>query len=300
MATADELIDAKDNWFNPERLLPFGTSFDPTVEITWFLGEDALTRLPIWIPGDAVDLDGERSELKGICKSTNGLASGNTRDEALFHGLCELVERDATTLWSLAPLASASASCFAPETLGDPSVDRLAAEIARAGLRLRLFNQTSDLGVPVVMAVVGPEASAGASELEVAAGYGAHPVAARAAIRAITEAAQSRVTSIAASRDDIHSASFKSTATPSSQSLLDSMPLTDPPPDSTRARSLPNLIASILSSLAARNCRVIAVDLVATTLPFHVVKVLSGDLEDRDANINWRPGWRSFDVLSPR
>ena len=89
------------------------------------------------MPGDAADLDGERSELKGICKSTNGLASGNTRDEAMFHGLCELVERDATTLWSLAPLAASNASCFAHQGLGDPIVDRLAAEIDRAGLRLR-------------------------------------------------------------------------------------------------------------------------------------------------------------------
>lgn len=300
MATADELISARDAWFNPERLLPFGTPFDPALEITWFLGEDALTKLPIWVPGDAVDLDGGRSDLKGICKSTNGLASGNTRDEALFHALCELVERDATTLWSLVPLASSSASCFAPEQLGEPAVDRLAGEIDGAGLRLRLFNQTSDLGVPVVMAVVGPKIGAGASELEVAAGYGAHPLAARAAIRAITEAAQSRVTSIAASRDDIHSASFNSTATSSSLTLLDSTPLADPPLDSTRSRLLSGLIASVLASLAARNCGVVAVDLVATALPFHVVKVLSGDLEDRDANINWRPGWRSFDVLSPR
>ena len=300
IASADELDAGKDSWFNPERLLPFGTSFDPSLEITWFLGEDMRTRLPIWVPGDAVDLDGERSELKGICKSTNGLASGNTRDEALFHALCELIERDATTLWSLAPLSAAGASCFAPDRLGDPSVDRLAAEIDRAGLRLRLFNQTSDLGIPVVMAVVGPKDGAGASELDVAAGYGAHPVAARAAIRAITEAAQSRITSIAASRDDIHSASFKGTATTSAQSLLDSAPGAEPPTDSTRNRSLPALISNVTSSLAARQCGVVAVDLVATTVPFHVVKVLSGDLEDRDANINWRPGWRSFDVLSPR
>lgn len=300
IASAEELDAAKDSWFNPERLLPFGTTFDPSLKITWFLGEDLLTKLPIWIPGDTVDLDGERGELKGICKSTNGLASGNTRDEALFHALCELVERDATALWSLKPLASAGTSCFAPETLEDPTVNRLADEIARAGLRLRLFDQTSDLGVPVIMAVVGPQAGAGASELEVAAGYGAHPVAARAAIRAITEAAQSRVTSIAASRDDIHSASFNSTVTLSAQSLLDCDAIARPPSNSTRSRTLPGLITSVLSSLAARRCGVVAVDLVIDGLPFRVVKVLSRDLEDRDANINWRPGWRSFDVLSPR
>ena len=33
--------------------------------------------------------------------NTNGLASGNHRLEAMCHGLCEVVERDATTLWRL-------------------------------------------------------------------------------------------------------------------------------------------------------------------------------------------------------
>ena len=33
--------------------------------------------------------------------STNGLASDNTREEATSHALCDLIERDAMTLWSL-------------------------------------------------------------------------------------------------------------------------------------------------------------------------------------------------------
>jgi ribosomal protein S12 methylthiotransferase accessory factor YcaO len=35
--------------------------------------------------------------------TTNGLASGNTRDEALLHALMEVIERDAVTLWKLGP-----------------------------------------------------------------------------------------------------------------------------------------------------------------------------------------------------
>ncbi len=29
--------------------------------------------------------------------------------------------------------------------------------------------------------------------------------------------------------------------------------------------------------------------------PYAVVKIVSADLEDRAANLNWRLGWRSFD-----
>ena len=32
--------------------------------------------------------------------------------------------------------------------------------------------------------------------------------------------------------------------------------------------------------------------------PYAVVKILSADLEDRAANLNWHPGWRSFDAVA--
>src|SRR5690606_8136210 len=136
-----------------------------------------------WLPADIVDMDGERSDLRGICKNSNGLASGNSPDEALFHALCELVERDATTLWGFIPEAGAIATAIAPEAFGDPGITGLCAQIAASGMRIRLFDQTSDLGIPVIMAVLGPEHRGGfVGELEVTAGYGAHPIAARAAI----------------------------------------------------------------------------------------------------------------------
>lgn len=108
-------------------------------------------------------MDGEHSDLTGVCKNTNGLASGNGVGEAFFHALCELVERDATTLWSFIPEDAALATAIAPEAFGDPIVDGLVAQVAASGLRLRLFDQTSDIGIPVIMAVLGPEITAASS-----------------------------------------------------------------------------------------------------------------------------------------
>jgi ribosomal protein S12 methylthiotransferase accessory factor len=241
-------------------------------------------------------MDGEISELPGICKTSHGLASGNTYEEALFHALCELVERDGTTLWSLLNVDQASHTCIAAEEFDDPAIDRLAAQIAEAGLRLALFDQTSDVGIPVIMAVIGP-AGSDAAELEIAAGYGAHPVSHRAALRAITEAAQSRVTSIAASRDDIGRTSFRAQAAPRNRQLLD-LPPRRSPPRGHAASMLPGLLDQMRESLAHTACRVATVSIAPRHLPFHVVKALSPDLEDRNANINWRPGWRCFDFLS--
>jgi ribosomal protein S12 methylthiotransferase accessory factor len=241
-------------------------------------------------------MDGETCNLPGICKTSHGLASGNTADEALFHALCELVERDGTTLWSLLSHEQAMQTSIAAHDFGDDAIDHLACVIDDAGLRLSLFDQTTDLGIPVIMAVIGPDA-ADADELEMAAGYGAHPVASRAALRAITEAAQSRVTSIAASRDDIARNSFKAQAAPRNVELLDA-PARRSPPAGHRAAPLPVMLDLMRAAMTRTSCRVATISIASADLPFHVVKALSPDLEDRSANINWRPGWRCFDFLA--
>lgn len=298
-ASADDLTAAGTAWFNAERWLPYGTAFDTSRAITWIEGADLHDKSPRWIPADILDMDGEHSEHKGVCKNTNGLASGNSLEEATFHALCELVERDATTLWGFIPEEAALATAIAPEDFADPVVNRLVAQVAASGMRLRLFDQTSDLGIPVVMAVLGPAHTDGfVGELEVTAGYGAHPVAARAAIRAITEAAQSRVTGIASSRDDIHSAAFDSAASDVNLRLLDAVPARPVPTGLALGARLGQLIATMTDALAAANISATRVLLSDPAKPYSVVKILSPDLEDRAANLNWRPGWRSFDAVA--
>jgi ribosomal protein S12 methylthiotransferase accessory factor YcaO len=244
-------------------------------------------------------MDGERSELSGVCKNTNGLASGNSVEEAMFHALCELVERDATTLWEFLPADPALATAVDPADFANPIIDGLVAQIVASGMTLRLFDQTSDLGIPVVMAVLGPQNQGGlVGELEVTAGYGAHPVAARAAIRAITEAAQSRVTSIAASRDDIHSAAFNRAATAANLRLLDATPVVPVPTGLPLGTPLPALVSAMTEALSAAKITATTIVLSDPAKPYAVVKILSADLEDRAANLNWRPGWRSFDAVA--
>ncbi len=299
VASADELTATGEAWFDPERWLPFGTMFDIAHRITWMRGADLFDQSPRWLPADIVDMDGEHSEHEGVCKNTNGLASGNSVAEATFHALCELVERDATTLWGFIPEDAAMATAIASETFADAAVTRLVEQVAASGMRLRLFDQTSDLGIPVVMAVLGPEQRTGfVGELDVTAGYGAHPVAARAAVRAITEAAQSRVTSIAASRDDIHSAAFDRAATDVNLRLLDAAPARPAPSGLPLGTPLADLTAAMLSALARANITATTITLSDPAKPYAVVKILSADLEDRAANLNWRPGWRSFDAVA--
>ena len=81
-------------YFDPERLLPPDAPLPADRPIHWLEGRSWPSGAPIWIPLDAVSLGGDAPDLPAIGRSTNGLASGNCSDEALFHAICELVERD--------------------------------------------------------------------------------------------------------------------------------------------------------------------------------------------------------------
>jgi ribosomal protein S12 methylthiotransferase accessory factor len=279
-------------WLNPDRLLPEDTPFDSTREITWVRGSTLAGGIAVWVPLDAVDMAGPRAELRGICKTSNGLASGNTYEEALFHGLCELIERDGTAHWSFKPEDEALLTAFSPASLNDPLIDNLVAQIEDAGLKLTLFDQTSDLRVPVVMAVIGPADARASRSLEYAAGYGAHPVAARAALRAITEAAQSRVTSIAAARDDIDRHRFLTEGDAMERRLLEAPSPSTPPRGLPIHTVLPALLDEVTAAFAEHEYDVVVVSLAEPDLPCVVLKVLCPELEDRGANLNWRPGRR--------
>jgi ribosomal protein S12 methylthiotransferase accessory factor len=167
--------------------------------------------------------------------------------------------------------------------------------VTNSGYRLALFDQTSNLGVPVVMAVLGPAGEGTVGEVEITSGYGCHPVAAIAALRAITEAAQGRVVVIAGARDDIDQSSFGRRAPMAHLELLRATPCRRAPRD-TRI-GLTGMLGAVKTALGLNGCAASVVSLAPANLPFSVVKVLCFDLEDRSANVNWRPGRRAFEYL---
>lgn len=176
-------------------------------EIAWVEGFDLLQEKTVWVPAEAAAIvplkeSGDRSRF---WQSSDGLASGNVMLEAVVHGLCERVERDAIVLWQFRSDSQVLEACVDPAGFGDEGVDELAEQIERSGFQLRLFDITSDVGVPVYFAVVARTPDGHEKHwkhFDLSSGTGCHPSAARAAVRAITEAAQSRVTSITGARDD--------------------------------------------------------------------------------------------------
>jgi ribosomal protein S12 methylthiotransferase accessory factor len=151
-----------------------------------------------WLPRWMLELDFTHPEELGLDLfqvTSNGLASGNCLEESLLHGLCELVERHALRLAEREPhrpVALCQGSIEVP-WLREP-VDRVRA----AGMKLALWDLTWEVGIPTVLAdLAAPDIP------NVWRGSGCHPNPAVALSRALTEAAQSRLTYISGARDDL-------------------------------------------------------------------------------------------------
>lgn len=191
--------------------------------LEWALGFDLIGRQPTFAPVNCVVAPYRPSfAMPLFYSSTNGLASGNTRLEAVCHALCEIIERDALamamTRSHLAPAVAGvleemgfddgQQSCRenAPPEISLQGLPRQAEDLVRrmqqAGLEVRLRNLTSATGIPTIACTVyepdGPPGLLGAH-----GGCGTHPDARIALTRALTEAAQTRIACIQGGREDL-------------------------------------------------------------------------------------------------
>ncbi|KAF5887131.1 YcaO-like family protein [Rhizobium sp. PEPV16] len=281
----------------------------PDEETEWVAGVNILTGEEVYIPFEAVVLD--RTREARYWMSSDGLASGNNVEEAILHGVLERIERDAHVLWQVGAEADRYAGCTDPRGFEDGALDGLIDKIETSGLALRLFDITSDIGIPCFTAMLGPgDSLLGPRDfhgnrdirlVEVTGGTGAHPSPVRAAIRAVTEAVQSRMTYISGARDDISPATFSRWLPPLMRQAFDAVAA---PPAAAIGRDqaagyhrqdLPQLLQHVLDALRNRRiASVIAVRLSDDTLPFSVVKIVIPDLENPEGERARRFGTRAL------
>ncbi|HEY0193027.1 MAG TPA: YcaO-like family protein, partial [Kofleriaceae bacterium] len=135
--------------------------------------------------------------------STNGLASGNTLEEALLHGLLELIERhcmyDHRYLFSNEERLDRRV--IVDSLRVSPHLDELLNRLDQADMSLSVRSIHGPLGIPGFTAFVR---SRDPSDRTPGVGCGTHFVPEIAVSRAITEAVQSRITFISGSRDDAY------------------------------------------------------------------------------------------------
>ncbi|UQS25348.1 YcaO-like family protein [Amycolatopsis thermalba] len=151
---------------------------------------------------EVVSLDFRLDSLTApwLARNSNGLASGNTRPEAMLHALCEVIERDAEWRWG----TSDDERRIALDTVRDPGCRWLLDRFAARGVYVAAWNITSAAGLPAVGCVVLPDPD----EAEwfgtgVHDGFCCRMEPAAALAPALQEAAQKRLTYISGSRDDV-------------------------------------------------------------------------------------------------
>lgn len=260
--------------------------------IAWVASSDLMTGDTVLVPYEAVTLDRTRHSNR-YWQSSDGLASGNTVDEAIFHALMERIERDAHTLWQLLKLPLQQATCIDPACFGSSDLLALMKRLKTAELTLRLFDITSDIRVPTFMALLGPKHELRmrtARYVEVTYGCGTHLSSERAAIRAITEAAQSRLTYISGARDDVFRDVYERPLPERIRGLFDATPRQI---DVGRPER-PADIAAVLAQLDVVGINeAFVVALSEPDLPFAVAKVFVPGLENPEGARRQRLGSRA-------
>jgi ribosomal protein S12 methylthiotransferase accessory factor len=116
----------------------------------------------------------------------NGSSAGNTSEESILQGACELVERH---VCAVIDRASPELPTIGQEALADPVLRELCETFRKNGILLVLKDFSLGLPVPTVGALAfDPQTFPGSSEIVYTAGTAASPV--KAAVRAVTEIAQ--------------------------------------------------------------------------------------------------------------
>ncbi|MEP4770565.1 MAG: YcaO-like family protein [Roseibium sp.] len=276
-----------------------GAQFDPNGNMLWVEGQDLKSQRACWVPLEMVDTDYTAAPLSGqraFPRTTNGLASGNNDVEASCHAICELIERDATTLWS----HQTTTARVDLGTVDDPRCKAAIEKVTGANLEIGLWNTTSDIGIASFRCVI---CEAGGQPGHIGIGDGCHPDRAIALLRAVTEAAQTRLTYISGARDDLDPEEFTDQAQTDRcryvRDLIDRAPPTenfqDCPTHSTK--TFEDDLALLLTRLEAVGIsQVVIVDLSRPEYDLSVVRAVIPGLEAPHDDTDYVPGVRALQI----
>src|SRR5438874_2891289 len=182
------------------------SSFHPNLRLLWCEGRDLMDGGPAFVPFELVHTDYTWPQPAGsgcFAASSNGLASGNHLLEAISHAICEVVERDANSLWMLRQPGDRESQQLDLSTIDDAACREVIGKFEAAGLEVSAWDMTTDTGIASFYCVIFHAADDPTRWLPPAAGAGCHPSRAIALLRALTEAAQTRLVMISGSRDDV-------------------------------------------------------------------------------------------------
>ncbi|MCX5063731.1 YcaO-like family protein [Streptomyces sp. NBC_00201] len=261
-------------WSLPVRVPHPGLAHLP---LEWTTGTGLTTGRPTPVPTRLISRAPRTMWTPDVLRATStGLACGNTREEALLHALYEVIERD--VLHTDEMRDGALRRLIRPATVDDPYARTLIDRLHQRQVLLELAAVEGPYGIPVCLAYLWSE-----DYPAWFAGSGCDTDPAIALTRAITEAAQSRLTCIAGTRDDL----------PSRDEVFDTSP---PAPKAAAAATswnqladgpaLADTFADQVQAIAGRLQDVTGYEPIAVTLsgpddPLAAVKVIAPGARSR-------------------
>jgi ribosomal protein S12 methylthiotransferase accessory factor len=307
-------LSAKAPTVDPRRINhPLHQNYTDEASIAWLNGVDLLSGDRVFVPYSIACHCGlgYRWQASHAVTTSNGLASGNTIEEAACHALAEVIERDAHSMLEIFDLhlqALANRKSVQHEAwlkrlrqawrtlfpVMDPDSFSGGAAVLinsfrRAGMEPELVYAGSECGAATVLCFLHEHGSATSSRLEY--GAGADPNIAVAAIRAMTEVAQGRAACMEAVREDltgilrttVHPGSARSRETAVPSNFTRKMPA-----PMVSAASIPSDVTSdivedirimLVGLRQAGIERCVMIDLSVPEIPVSVVRIVAPGLE---------------------
>ncbi len=190
---------------NPQLFNPCFFQIPPLEnwELAWTAARNLITQESVYLPQELICLDSTRihTEYGFFNVNSNGLAGGNTLEEAICHGLYEVIERDCVMRWQTLTPSQQQQTQIALESIHSPMNQAIIDNFLKANITVRIWDVASALGIPAfICSISDNNLLRGLHQFE---GSGAHLSKEIALARALTEAAQSRLTLISGSRDDV-------------------------------------------------------------------------------------------------
>jgi ribosomal protein S12 methylthiotransferase accessory factor len=181
-------LKSKFNVLDPRDLILSRLSdYDDGKEIYWIWGCDLSKEEDILVPACAVYHPYHEDNILLMSTHTNGIAAGNTMEEAVIHGLAEVIERDA---WSIAQYSRQfHDAIFIEDVPENEFIIGIFERFEKANIEIVAKDLTTDVGMPVVAAFSRDLLHLTMAPID---GFGAHVDPRVATVRALLEIATTR------------------------------------------------------------------------------------------------------------
>lgn len=241
-------------------------AFVPNRKIDWVWGYSLTRSQPVLVPANLVffPYKADHDEKTISWTDSNGLASGNNLEEAVLHGILEVVERDAVVIseYNRLPQAEIRTEGFPVEVLN------LLESLAASGYAFSFRAVPTDIPIPAVAAFLQKDKEPD----KCCVAFGCHLDPSLAVSRALTEAVQLLPPSVNQEEWYRAGSAGRYTDPPSSKIPFDGL-------KSLASSDLKDNIETCVALLKGTGSEVIVADLSLPDIPFPAVRVLATGLQ---------------------